>query len=82
MKVKLPPTFYKTVAEAAAQCLRGGRTPHHLCLPAEQYAEWEQLCAYDHADTRGQTFGERLYMGLKVHRAATDDITVSELPLQ
>lgn len=81
MKMKLPPSFHKATTEARAQCFRGGRTPQHLYLPLAQYQEWEQLCAFDHEDTRSDVFKERVYMGLKVHRANGSDLIVSELPL-
>lgn len=81
MKMNLPPSFHKLATEARNQCHRGGRTPHHLYLPHAAYQEWEQLCAFDHANTRTETFGERAYLGLQVHRSTTADIHVSELPL-
>jgi hypothetical protein len=77
----LPPSFHKAVTEASNQCHRGGRTPHHLYLPPAEYQEWQQLCAFDHQDTRSDVFNERVYMGLMVRQSTGPDVTVSELPL-
>lgn len=82
MKMNLPPSFHKASVEARAQCHRGGRTPKYLNLPTAQYQEWEQLCAFDHSDTKSDVIQERVYQGLMVRRSPGPDITVSELPLQ